>query len=121
VPFVDDALDDVADVVGLVGVGGNEGFERLVLALGIVAQRPHRRLLGVVGRHKAKQLAHGGDGAGVVVDGEVGHAAFGGMGDGAAEGLHRDVFVGDLLDDVGARQEHVRRVLHHDDEVRQRG
>ena len=39
------------------------------------------------------------------------------MGHGAAQGLEADLLPGDALDDVRAGDEHVRRVLHHEDEV----
>ena len=50
--------------------------------------------------------------------GELGHAALGVVGHGAAQVLEADLLAGDALDDVRAGDEHVRGVLHHEDEVR---
>ncbi len=48
---------------------------------------------------------------------EVGDAGLGVVGHGSAELVFGDLFVGDGLDDVGAGDEHVGRVLDHEDEV----
>ena len=39
----------------------------------------------------------------------------------AAELFHGHFFPGNFFDDGGARDEHLARTLHHNDEVRQRG
>ena len=49
--------------------------------------------------------------------GELGHAALGVVGHGAAQVLKADLLAGDALDDVRAGDEHVGGVLHHEDEV----
>jgi hypothetical protein len=57
----------------------------------------------------------------VVLEGQVGHAALGGVGAGAAQLLGRHLLVGHGLHDFGAGHEHVGAVLHHEDEVGHRG
>ena len=53
----------------------------------------------------------------LVVGGEVGDAGLRVVGHRAAERLEVDLLAGDRLDDVGAGDEHVRGLLHHEDEV----
>ena len=48
-------------------------------------------------------------------------ARLGHVGVRAAELLHRHLFAGDGLDDVGAGDEHLAGLVDHDDEVGQRG
>ena len=64
-----------------------------------------------------EQLADQREARRVVLDGEVGDAALLVVRHRAAERFLRHVLVRDRLDDVGAGDEHVARLLHHDDEV----
>ena len=57
VAVVDDGVDDVLDVVGLVGLGGDEGVERCVGAVDGIGAGLARRVLEVVRRQEAEQLA----------------------------------------------------------------
>ena len=114
---VDHAPDDIAHVVGLVGILRHDRVERLVAALGIVTARDKRRILDVVRRHVRDQFADRRERAVVVVGLEMAHARLLAVRIGAAQLLHRDFFVGGRLDHVGARDEHVRGVAHHHDKV----
>ena len=69
---------------------------------------------------KREQVAHLVEHALLVGHHEVGDARAGGVGLGAAELLERHVLAGHRLHHVGARDEHVAGVLHHEDEVGQR-
>ena len=88
-----------------------------LLPVNRVAARGQRRVLQVVGREKAQELFDLLDAVGVGLAGELGHAALGVVGHGAAQVLKADLLAGDALDDVRAGDEHVRGVLHHEDEV----
>ena len=83
-----------------------------------VAARQQRRVLHVVAGQKGEQLFDLLDAVGVGLAGEVGHAALGVVGHGAAQVLEADLFAGDALDDVRAGDEHIGGILHHEDEVR---
>ena len=81
------------------------------------AGRHPRRVVEVVGRQEAEQLADEREALAVVLDGEVRDAALLVVRHRAAELLLRHVLVGHRLDDVRAGHEHVARALHHDVEV----
>ena len=86
-------------------------------AIGIVAEIVDRRLFEVVGRQEAEQEPHVVEACLLVVGDERRHARLRRVRHGAAELLERDLLTGDRLHDVGARDEHVRRLAHHEDEV----
>lgn len=80
-----------------------------------------RRLRVVVGRQVGQQVAHVVEGV-LLAGGDVVHGArLGHVGVGAAQFLHGDVLTGDGLDDVGSGDEHLARLVDHDDEVGQCG
>ena len=89
----------------------------VVHALGIVGRLEPRRLLEVVERQEAHQVAHVLEALLLALGGEVGDARLGVVGHRAAELLEGRLLAGDGLDHVGARDEHVRGLLHHEDEV----
>ena len=76
-----------------------------------------RRIVEVVAGHERQQLADERDALGVVLDGEMRDAALLVVRHRAAELFLGDVLVRHRLDHVGAGDEHVARLLHHDDEV----
>ena len=88
-----------------------------LLPVGRVAAGRERRVFHVVAGEEAQQLFDLLDAVGVGVAGELGHAALGVVGHGAAQVLKADLLAGDALDDVRAGDEHVGGVLHHEDEV----
>ena len=79
-----------------------------------------RRVLGVVRRQVAEQLAGKLDGMAVVAGDQMHVAADGGVHGGAADIVHRGLAPGDRLDDLGPGDEHAGIGLGHDDEVHQR-
>ena len=116
-----DALDDSVHVVGLVGAVGNDFVQRIVGPAGRILGRTLRGGLQVVLGQEGEQLLDHGDAFPFVIGGEMGNAAPGSVDGGSAQVFLGDGLAGDLLDDAGARQEHVGRVFHHQGEVGQGG
>src|SRR5215218_8807062 len=109
-----------ADVVGALGGVGDQTRQVLVHPLRVVSRPEVRCALQVVLGEEGEQVAHVVE-AGLLVGGrEVGDAGPGVVGGRAAEVLESDVLARDALYDVGARDEHVARILDHEDEVRYR-
>ena len=77
--------------------------------------------LEVVLRQEGQQVAGVLQAGVLVLGGEVGDARLRVVGHRAAERLEVDLLAGHRLDDVGTGDEHVRRLLHHEDEVGDRG
>ena len=117
VGLVDDLEDQLLDVVGLVRVVGDQRVEREVLAVGAVLGRQAAARRTVVRRQEVHEPAHLEKRLDVVLVGAVGDRRLGRVHAGAAELLGRHRLVGHRLHDVGAGDEHVARVLHHEDEV----
>ncbi len=116
-PVIDHPQDDLAHVVGLVGILGNDRVQRLVAAVGVILGRLKGRVLEIVRRHVGEHLAHRDQGALIVGHIEMADSGAGRMGIGAAQFLHRHFLMSRGLDDVGSGDEHVGAVLHHHDEV----
>ena len=117
VALVDDVGDDVANVVGLGGVGGHDAADPGAGAVGRVVGGQVGWQFPVVAGEEAQQVAHVGEAGVLVVVGEVrdsGHAA---VGVGTAEFLLGDFFAGDGTDHVGPGHEHLRDAADHEDEV----
>ncbi len=117
---IDDAPDDVAHVVGLVGTFGNDRIEGSVDSCWIVTARDERRIFDVVRRHVGEQFADHRERARVVVGLEMADAGLLAMRVGAAQLLHRDFLVRGGPDHVGTGEEHVRGVADHHDEISNR-
>src|SRR6266478_85398 len=121
VRVVDDGVNGVLDVVGLLRIIGDEGVERFIAAVGGIGSGAARRIVYIVGRKKAEQLANHCEAVGVVGSDEVRDAAGGVVSHGAAEFFLGDFLVGDGLNDVGTGDEHVGSVAGHENEVGDRG
>ena len=117
VGLVDDLGDQLLDVVGLVGVVRDQRVERGLGPVGAVAGRQLRHARLVVRRQEIEQPAHLQQRLDVVLVGTVGDRGLGGVHAGAAQLLGGDGLIGHRLHHVGAGDEHVARVLHHEDEV----
>ena len=78
---------------------------------------PLGQIVAVGERQEIEEVAGGEQRVDVVLEGDVGDARFGGVGDRAAQFLLGHDLVGDGLHHVGAGDEHVARILHHEDEV----
>ena len=117
VAVVDHGVNDILNVVGQVGFGRNNGVERFVGAVDGIGAGLARRVVQIVRRNEAEQLAHHRQAFGIVVGQEVGHAGGFVVGVRAAELVLGDLFVGHGLDDVRAGDEHVGGLVHHEDEI----
>src|SRR5260370_36554893 len=117
VRVVHDGLNGVLDVVGLLRIVGYERIERIGGAIDGVGGGAARRVVDVVGRKKAEQLANHGQAVGVIGSDEMRDAAGGVVGHGAAELLLGDFLVGDGLYDIGTGDERVGRVPGHKNKI----
>src|SRR5919112_2041329 len=119
-PVVHHALYRAADIVGALGRVGDKARQVLVRPPGVVRGPEVRGALQVVLGEEGEQVAHVVE-AGLLVWGrEVGDAGPGVVGGRAAEVLEGDILARDALYDVRACDEHVARLLDHEDEVRDR-
>ena len=107
----------MAHVVGHVGVLGHDAVQRRLLPQPRVGRVPPRRARVPGEREEVEEGAGAEQGVHVVFARDVRHARHRRVRPGAAELVEGDLLVRHRLDDVGARDEEVRRVLHHDDEV----
>ena len=118
VAVVDDGVNGVLDVVGLLGIVGDQRVERRVAAIGgIGCWRGAADLPRLFEGRKLISSRIMAQAIGVVAGDEVSHAAGGVVGHGAAEFLLGDFLVGDGLDDVGAGDEHVGSFAGHENEI----
>ena len=119
VTVVDDALDDLVHVVGLVRVVGDDLVQAVLHAGNRVGGGLERGLFAVVLRDEAQQALDGRQRFLLIVGREMGHAALGGMDGCAAELLLVHDLAGHALDDGRAGQEHVGGIFHHEGKVGQ--
>ena len=107
-------------VVRLVGAVGNDVEQPLFAPVHRVIQlggSAARRLVEVVTREIADQLAHRRQRLGLGRVDEMGHAGNAAVYVGAAQLLEAHVLVGDRLHHVGASHEHVADAADHEDEI----
>ena len=76
-----------------------------------------RRAIGVVGGQKINQASHLQQGLNIIVPCAIGNGRFRGVHFRAAEFFCRHRFVGHGFNDIGAGDEHVRAVAHHENEI----
>jgi hypothetical protein len=99
------------------GSAGTSVVQRRLGAIGGIGNGAARGILEIVGRQETEQLANHGQALGVVLRGEVGHAAGSVVGHGSAQLLLGDFLVRDGLDDVGPGDKHVGRRGGHENEI----
>src|SRR5258707_274608 len=80
VGVVDDGMNGVLNVVGLLRIIGDERVERFVAAIGGIGGGVARRIIDIVGRKKAQQLANHSQTISVIGSDEVGDTARGVVG-----------------------------------------
>ena len=117
---VDDLGDDLLHVVRLVRRVGYEPDDPIARAVGIIVGLEVRRVFEIVGRQEREQVADLRERGLLVVAHERRDTGLRRVRQRAAELFLSDVFARDRLHDVGTRDEHVRRALHHHDEVGER-
>ena len=118
---VDDRLDDVFDVIGHVRVFGNDGLQGFHLAVYVVGAGRQGSIFHVVRGEEAEQLFDLHERLFFGLAHEVGHTALAAVGVGAAQLFFTYLFVRNGFHDVGAGNEHVAFLLHHEDEVGEGG
>src|SRR5262249_56189021 len=89
----EDRGGELVDVIGLVGVVGNQRIERRLEAVGAVLGRQHRYPRSVVGRQEIHQPAHLQQRLEVVLVSPIGDRRLGGVYLGAAQLIDADGFV----------------------------
>ena len=112
--------DQLFHVVGFVGVVRDQRVEAGVYAVRRIATLAPWRFFAVGQRQVVVQAAHHQQRLDIVLKSHIGHAAFGGVGDRAAQFLGTHFFVRHGLHHLRAGDEHVRTVFDHEDEVSQR-
>src|SRR5205807_120459 len=100
VAVIDYGVNDIFDVIRLVGFGGDDFVERGIGAVSRIGAGLARRIVNIVLRNKAEQFAHHGETLGIVVGHEVGNAGGFVVRHGAAQFVLGDFLVGDGLDHV---------------------
>ena len=115
--FIDDRSNELLHIVGAVGIIGNEILQSLITPQWIVVARAKRWIFLVVAGKKTDQLADHQQTILFGIGGDMRHAAFAGMGLGAAQSLLGHIFVGHGLDHVRSGDEHVAVRHHHEDEI----
>ena len=114
---IDYAVDDVLDVVRQVRFGRHERIKRGIHTVDRIGAGAAWRLVAIILRQVAQQLANHAQAGGVVGGDEVAHAADRVVRHRAAQPLLGHVFVRHGLDDVRSGDEHVAGVVDHEDEV----
>lgn len=115
--LVDDLLDQSLHVVRQVRVVRDDITQTLFLTVARIRGGLRLRLVAVVQWQVLIELTQLLQGNHIVVEGTMGHTRDGSVGLGTTKIFLADVLVGDGLHDVGTGDEHVRRALHHEDEV----
>ena len=104
-------------IIRLVGARRDQRVEAGFDPVPRVGGRALGRSLAVRQREEVEEVARRQQRLDVVRERIVGHRGLGGVGDRAAQRLLRHDLVGHRLHHVGAGDEHVARILHHEDEV----
>ena len=117
VAIIHHSLDDIFHFVGEIGLVGDNRIELLIHAVDGIGARLTWRIVQVIRWNEAEQFANHGQAFGVILSHEVGNARGLVVSVRAAELVLGDFFVGDCLDDVRSGDEHVRGLVHHEDEI----
>ena len=117
---VHDAVDYVLDIVRQVGFTWHHGIQCRIHAVDRVRTRAPRRVLAIVLRQVREQLADHAAALAIVLRDEVAHAAGRVVRHGPAQLLLGHVLMGHGLDHVRPGDEHVARIRHHENEIRDR-
>jgi hypothetical protein len=117
VALVEHLPDQLVHVVGLVGVSRDQHVEAVLDPVPRIVARPFRDAAAVVARQEGEELARGEQRLDIVLERAVGDAGLGRVRDRPAQLFLRDHLVGDGLDHLRPGDEHVARILHHEDEV----
>ncbi len=117
VAFVHHLSDYLLHIIGLRGVLRNGVKEILTDPVGWISRLQSWRVLGVVGGKKRKQASNLLETILVRVIYKMGDAAFGGVGQGAAQLLMGNLLARHRFDNVGASDIHLAGAPHHEGEI----
>ena len=117
IAFVDHLADDFVHIIRLIGIGRDQRVQAFLEPVPRIRGRPFGHFFPVRQRHEVDEVARRQQGLDVIFIGEVGDAGLGRVGDGTTQFLLGDDLVGHGLDHIGASDEHIAAVLHHEDEV----
>ena len=111
--IINDIVNNIADVVGLVGRLGNDRIQLFFRTVARVGRRDERWVVHVVGRDERQEFAGDTQCVFVGISREVSDTRLCVVRHRTAEFVFGHLFVRHRLDDVGPGDEHVGRVLHH--------
>ena len=117
VAVIHHGMDHVFHFVRQVRLVGHNPVESRVGTVGGVGTGLAWRIIQVIRRNEAEQLAHGCKALGIITDHKMCDPRSLVVGHGAAELVFGDFFVRDRLNYVRPGDEHVRGLVHHEDEV----
>ena len=117
IAFVDHLGDQFLDVIGNGRARGDQRIEAGLDTIPWIVGGPLGNAAAVVFRQQVKEIAHCEQRFDIILECIIGHARFGRMRHRTSQFFLRDDFVGDGLHNIGAGNEHVARILHHEDEV----
>ena len=115
--LVADWLDDIADVIGNIGIGWHHCIKFMTDAVHLVSDRMYGGVFHVVGGNEPNEFTDGHEGLFIVVADEVAHTAHRVVSHGTTEGFLVHILVGHSLNHVGTRYKHLALLFHHQDEV----
>ncbi len=121
ISIVGNGVNDVLDVVGNIRFRRHKRVQRWFRAIRRIACGTLRHILQIVGGKKRQQFTHQQQALLIVVRKKLSDTADTVMRIGAAELLLRHFFVGDGLENIRSGNEHVAGLVHHHDEIRDRG
>ena len=110
-------MNNIADIVGFIRIHGDHLAQFRAEAVGGIVRGELGGVLFVVGGHEAEEFAREVETFVLALGGEVGDAALGGVGSGAAELLVRDDLTCYGADDIRAGDVHLADAVFHDDEI----
>ncbi len=119
VTVVNDGVDDVLHIVGLVRIIGNDLVQAVLDTCGIIGALNKWSFLHIVLRDERNETTNLGYSLLLGSGNEMCHAGFGGMHLGTTQLLNRHILTRHALHNLRAGDEHVRVLLGHHDEVRE--
>mmetsp|Transcript_53429 Transcript_53429/g.78040 ORF Transcript_53429/g.78040 Transcript_53429/m.78040 type:complete len:400 (+) Transcript_53429:208-1407(+) len=117
VALVHHLADDVAHVVGHVGVVGHQVPQALLAPVRVVPGGPLGHALLVVQREEVEEVAQRTEPLHIVIKGGMSAAGLRVVGHGPSQLLLSDCFIGDSFHNLRSRHKHVRGILDHECEV----
>ena len=117
ISVIDDGVDHIFDVIGQIRLRRHDLVERRVGAINGIGAGLARRIVEIIRGHKTQQFSHHREALGVIVSQKVRHSRSLVVRHRSPQLLFRNFFVGDRLDHVGTRNEHVGGFVYHQDKI----